>query len=511
MADAFFLSEYDAELLRGLLEEQRQRVNRRPRQAPPPLGGQAPEVLTVKTPATGIPALVMARGTGTGTNVYDDPGSAECSIYHIDTPYYGTATDELHPVDALVVRVFNLSTSPVPGNKWIKATKDKYGAWIADQSGSGGIGNSGTTPPDCTITHKLWGQVFYEGATLRQHWTIEDCCCRILYEGCSTVPQDFCGTGTGTGHTVGPGGCVCTSPGPSWYVFSLSGVGNSTGVCTACANLNGNYCLDRTDYSGIPTPCSYGTVIFAGSWWLPVHPAFTICPGVSTTTPQPGGPCTNLGASGSAQVSVTLVIYPDGSAGLYMASACVNCAGSWFAFYYIAAWTCDVANTLTLVNQLGNSTCTMPTTITVNPATTAALCCSPPSGGSSGTGCSGCAASTWNVTFSGWNDNTCTGCTGINTTFGLTLTSSCTYESNGFTDPALTCPGPSIGTAHVILFDNLTTGWELWVVTPTGTTKFIMSYSLFSCTLANVNWTQYSVDGGCLFNGVGAFASVIKT
>jgi hypothetical protein len=145
----YVLTEEAIEALSAFMEEQRGRrpnTVQRPR-VQPDAGYPAPDVYVAQTPAGGIPALANATGTGE----IDDPGFADCQIFRIITvPQSGTGTNpsaiyELSQVGTFTQRVFNVSTTAVPGGIYMPIFRDKFGSWLTDLSGeaSGSCSGSG--------------------------------------------------------------------------------------------------------------------------------------------------------------------------------------------------------------------------------------------------------------------------------------------------------------------------------------------------------------------------------
>lgn len=133
MADFYFLSGEDRQLLGELLKREKQsRVNTQNRPAVEEILDKAPDVYIARSPPLGIPALTehdtSTTGTGTIESGEDQPGSAICKIYKIQN---------ISGIDKLVYigrnyLVYNISTSVIPGWRWIKVGKDKFGNWIVD-------------------------------------------------------------------------------------------------------------------------------------------------------------------------------------------------------------------------------------------------------------------------------------------------------------------------------------------------------------------------------------------
>ncbi len=128
----------------------------------------APEVYIAEVPEGGIPALtrttVGETGTGSETTCRYIPGSATCNIYKIQVSYTaetGTGTgynEVIEIVDAEFSRtVYNVSRTAITGPSaattgtatatgtsttsctklFVVVKRDKYGHWLAEQSGSG--------------------------------------------------------------------------------------------------------------------------------------------------------------------------------------------------------------------------------------------------------------------------------------------------------------------------------------------------------------------------------------
>lgn len=131
MAQAHYISESDAQILRRMAADYRRRVGnttgRGRRDGIEDEESNAPEVYIARTPAGGLPGL--DRGpTGTGSVITDDsPGEAECAIYRIVD---GGGFPLLEPVDGLEKLVYNLTEQDVPEGKWICVIRDKFGSWL---------------------------------------------------------------------------------------------------------------------------------------------------------------------------------------------------------------------------------------------------------------------------------------------------------------------------------------------------------------------------------------------
>lgn len=94
---------------------------------------ESSQVYVARTPTDGIPAVDL----NTGTSLDDEPGEAECDIYQISR-YSNPVT--ISPTAANDRLVYNVSTSPIPGDTWIVIAKDAFGAWIALAGGGSSVG-----------------------------------------------------------------------------------------------------------------------------------------------------------------------------------------------------------------------------------------------------------------------------------------------------------------------------------------------------------------------------------
>lgn len=134
----YLLSEEKLKKLNEHLDPSHAQRAKKPQKNPvqQPLNNSA-EVLVVQTPddeaeTNGIDALVKK----TGDEDYDHPGFAECDICQI-TPSVTTGKDfDVVPILEGKRIVFNLSETPIEKSKQLLAVKDKFGNWIAAQSGS---------------------------------------------------------------------------------------------------------------------------------------------------------------------------------------------------------------------------------------------------------------------------------------------------------------------------------------------------------------------------------------
>jgi hypothetical protein len=127
MADeAYYLDSKDREAFLRMWQEFRRRQPTRVRGVEPDTTGyQPPEAYLARTPSGGIPILDSVGTAGTADDV---PSYAECDMWRV-LEGAGTADGDIQIVRDLSKRVYNLSGSPVPGNKWILAVRDKFGVW----------------------------------------------------------------------------------------------------------------------------------------------------------------------------------------------------------------------------------------------------------------------------------------------------------------------------------------------------------------------------------------------
>lgn len=133
MAQAHYISESDAQILRQMAADYRRRVGnttgRGRRDGIEDEESNAPEVYIARIPDGGITALdENVTGTGTGPPLDDVASSAECSIYRLLDD--GTGTGLFEPVDGLSKRVYNLSPNGIEGNQWLPVIRDKFGVWV---------------------------------------------------------------------------------------------------------------------------------------------------------------------------------------------------------------------------------------------------------------------------------------------------------------------------------------------------------------------------------------------
>jgi hypothetical protein len=157
------LSAADLAAIRGLFAAELGRVRNTTGRPAPALDDYptASDCYIARTPAAGIPAIVgefsytgtgtgscipgwAGTGTGTGTGTWatddDQPGYADCQVYRIIERCGVPVVDH---VSGLVKRVYNLSTSDIPGDTWIIAERDKWGSWLALQPSGGSSALSG--------------------------------------------------------------------------------------------------------------------------------------------------------------------------------------------------------------------------------------------------------------------------------------------------------------------------------------------------------------------------------
>lgn len=470
------LTESDRNVLLNLIEENRQRYRSGRTKHDPPDVGNAPDVYIARTPDGGIPALnveIPAPSiiTGTGTDIYDEPGSATCTIYAMRSPVYGTGPDELRSA-GFTRTVYNLSTSAIPANTWVTVWRDKFGRWFA-------------MAPDCALIEKTITSLCWHGTVLKQVFRIRQGC-RVLATGCEDVKD--CGVGcmetgalTGTSTTGGvPGAsicsptaggitgttgaiggsstCQCSSTGWAYLTFTVSGV--TDGNCSLCTTINGNWCLAQR---GTPN-CSWTGIRFTAT------------------------PC------GLGYVQALVQNFDDGSCILTFVSSNINNNVVTLATYYcrffqtgftdLTGTYCQpYVNTFTLIAN----TCdcyTWPTAIVATPTPSNTLC-------TVGAGtCAACGAHTFATLTvpAGWTNGTCTLCANIPAggPYTLTLSGSCTW----LLDPSATglvCG--AVGFASFELLDNGTTGWDLYVVFSVGFATiaiYHLDYASWSCTAANV-------------------------
>ncbi len=98
----------------------------------------APDVYVALTPSSGIPPLVKDTTIGTGTGSFepgDHAGWAYCNLYEIalgGSPVgSATADNTIYGLGGSSIKVYNLSTTAIPGDTWIQVNRDKGGNWLA--------------------------------------------------------------------------------------------------------------------------------------------------------------------------------------------------------------------------------------------------------------------------------------------------------------------------------------------------------------------------------------------
>lgn len=126
MADAFFLSESDRKILKGVIADVEQlRINFPGRSSLEEVDYQTPETYIAWPPSGGIPALTTVGDLGPSGGG-DQPGSAECDIYLID---HVAGTPDLNAVADFSATVYNLSEIKVP-RAWCLVQRTKFGNWV---------------------------------------------------------------------------------------------------------------------------------------------------------------------------------------------------------------------------------------------------------------------------------------------------------------------------------------------------------------------------------------------
>lgn len=138
MDNPVFLTKNDATILKQVIDEFRNRtrtaLNRSP--SSPEENSSGVTIYVALTPASGIPAL---SPSSSGTGGFDSPAGVECSIYRL-------LDVDLVPINQYET-IYNLSTSDVPGGKYIRITRDPWGTWYAEgeSTSSGGTVQTLTT------------------------------------------------------------------------------------------------------------------------------------------------------------------------------------------------------------------------------------------------------------------------------------------------------------------------------------------------------------------------------
>lgn len=130
----------DRQILQGLIDrEKRSRTNvpRQQRVQQPAEDQFGPEVYIAEVPSGGIAARQEITGDGTGTGIsgtgteaFDSPGSADCTIYELRLDDSGSGYPRFYEVTDFEKRVYNYSTGTIPAG-YIAIARTKYGEWIA--------------------------------------------------------------------------------------------------------------------------------------------------------------------------------------------------------------------------------------------------------------------------------------------------------------------------------------------------------------------------------------------
>lgn len=150
MPDQFYLTESDVVALRQLVTEWRSgsfnRVGGRDDSGDYADRDRASDVLVVRAPDGGIPALDDNDTTGSGTfDVRDDvPGVALCRVYQMQ---YSGVVPKMVPTDVDFV-VFNSSTTAVPARQFRRVARDRWGTWWVLGGDGGGTGVGTIWVPD---------------------------------------------------------------------------------------------------------------------------------------------------------------------------------------------------------------------------------------------------------------------------------------------------------------------------------------------------------------------------
>lgn len=165
MANAYYLTDSDLEVLKEVIADHRTRPRSSRRGGEQVTVAGSPEVYVVKIPENGIPAR-------SGTTVF----SALCEVYSFTD---GT-TSTLTAVSSLTVRVWNIYPVKVygQGTPYRTARRDKFGRWLCEKPPFTHFvvpeedispGDSGTcqvvvggSPADSVEVHLSW----MEGSTL---------------------------------------------------------------------------------------------------------------------------------------------------------------------------------------------------------------------------------------------------------------------------------------------------------------------------------------------------------
>jgi hypothetical protein len=133
MADQFFLTADDREILRRVIAEARTRIKTPRRGSESTIEREemtTPETYLARTPDAGVPALAEnTTGTGTTDDVDDVLTSALCEIYQL------VQISPLTPGTRRLVnlgfthRVFNVAPVALPARQLVLITRDKFGVW----------------------------------------------------------------------------------------------------------------------------------------------------------------------------------------------------------------------------------------------------------------------------------------------------------------------------------------------------------------------------------------------
>lgn len=137
MPEVFVLTEKDKELLQQIITAVKNEVLgqiNRPNFTGQENDHQAPEVYVALAPEDGIPAVDPGEDLMSLSD--DSPGAAECAIYSINLD--GDGNLSFLPVSTLTKKVYNLSSTEVPGSTWLPVARDKFGRWLSLAGGGGG-------------------------------------------------------------------------------------------------------------------------------------------------------------------------------------------------------------------------------------------------------------------------------------------------------------------------------------------------------------------------------------
>lgn len=85
----------------------------------------APDVYVALPPSTGIPACAFV---GTSPGVGDQPGYADCQIFQLLHVY--PSAPQLISTGVASQRVYNLSSTDIPGDSWLTVQRTKDGVWL---------------------------------------------------------------------------------------------------------------------------------------------------------------------------------------------------------------------------------------------------------------------------------------------------------------------------------------------------------------------------------------------